>query len=99
MEKIVKLLINKGYKPRFIDYSKNSEDSYLEMALTIKWIRENFKIEIALAPIRINNPRRKAYQFVIISNNYNNFEQLGDFDSPEEAIEAAFLYTLQNLIP
>jgi hypothetical protein len=67
-------------------------------ALAIKWIRENFKIEVEATCIRFNSPRKKGYQFIVISNDYFKFEQLGDFNSPEEATEAALLYTLKNLI-
>lgn len=67
-------------------------------ALAIKWIRENFQLEVESTCIRLNNSRRKAYQYIIISDNYNNFTQQGNFDKPEEATEAALLYTLKHLI-
>lgn len=67
-------------------------------SLAIKWIRENYQIEVGNICIRFNSPKKKGYQYIIISNNYHSFEQMGEFDKPEEAIEAALLYTLTNLI-
>jgi len=132
MEEIIKLLIKKGYRPRFIDYSKNAEDRYLETALAIKWIRENFGIHITSQQIWYSKNTKIAYFYLIYKNpeedlgnhedrfaeilegsyqevkgNYVNDEKYDKllfdtkfaFNSPEQAVEAALLHTLKNLIP
>lgn len=96
MEEIIKLLIKKGYRPRFIDYSKNAEDRYLETALAIKWIRENFGIHIF-------PDFGLGWESIIVPVGYSGDGQflkdgLTNFKTPEEATEAALLYTLKNLI-
>jgi hypothetical protein len=78
-------------------------------ALAIKWIRENFGVYIHLEScpdskwfyviedisekgyIRNDGSKRQMPRMLSLSEK--------EFNSPEEAIEAALLYTLQNLIP
>lgn len=113
MEEIIKLLIKKGYRPRFIDYSKNAEDRYLETALAIKWIRENFGIRIIIDNTGLgcfwttdnawevkdlpHKDMRARQGTKDMTENANWPEQW--YKTSEEATEAALLYTLKNLIP
>ena len=65
-------------------------------ALAIEWIRVNFGIGIAISP-------KRGFEFKWYVYFYNGKELLGEikfafFNSPQEATEAALLYTLKNLI-
>lgn len=101
MEEIVKLLEIKGYRPRFIDYSKDSEDSYLEMALAIKWIRENFgwNIESHYQPEN-DDYLISIVKIGLIDSQEDRTQVSGfkGFKTDGEAIETALLYTLNHLI-
>lgn len=68
-------------------------------ALAIKWIRENFGIICThTMPTKINNKWLFGGKVFSMENEADNMV-IGAFDSPEEAIEAALLHTLKNLIP
>lgn len=68
-------------------------------ALAIKWIRENFGIYIFPDPVydfSVWTPR--IVNKVAINSTHDYYKGVLEFISPEAAIEAALLYTLQNLI-
>jgi len=68
-------------------------------ALAIKWIRENFGIYIQY---RVGFGDTVWYDYLIQWNNGNEYytgKTNEYFNSPEQAVEAALLYTLKNLIP
>ncbi len=50
-----------------------------------KFFRKKYNIEGYVVCVQFNSQRIKGYQYVIISNNYNSYEQLGDFNTWEEA--------------
>lgn len=64
-------------------------------SLAIKWIRENFGIHIF---IDFPNTNHKWYYQIADFKNLKTLNTGYFFDSPEEATEAALLYTLKNLI-
>lgn len=82
----------------------NKNKGYLETCsspthtLAIKWIRENFGVHI-FTDFGI------GWEAIIIPVGYigkGTFPELGqisNYSTPEEALEAALLYTLKNLIP
>lgn len=92
--------VNNIFKYEHKHEVKFNPSSYKEVyncpthALAIKWIRENFGIWIVIEPNLQNN----RCWFQIISKNYKGDGNSDFFNSPEEATEAALLYTLQNLI-
>jgi len=53
-----------------------------------EFFRDKYKMEGYPVCIQFNSKRRKGYQYVIISNNYSSFEQIGNFDTYEEAESA-----------
>lgn len=80
-------------------------------ALAIKWIRENFQVNINVFPVHQYNEGREDYlnlvgwQFILTVSRDNKRDQdksvssILNYPSSESATEAALLYTLQNLIP
>lgn len=87
----------------------NKSNGYFETfsapthALAIKWIRKNFQFHIWYDC----NQYGSKWKFYInrlefgdyINSNDEDVSEYPFYDSPEEATEAALLYTLQNLIP
>lgn len=66
-------------------------------SLAIEWIRVNFGKHILTIPT-YSNHKIKGY---VWNNHLITMDNIGDegiFDTPQEATEAALLYTLQNLI-
>lgn len=93
---------NKFY-PAVIHYTKlsNCDKAYADgnvlvptHALAIKWIRENFGIHISVDFDIENSWSFACYGLSGVIGTIVNSE----YDSPEEATEAALLYTLKNLI-
>lgn len=70
-------------------------------ALAIKWIRLNFGIHISFL---LRHEDKISYDFYIekieITNEYKTIgpEEFFYYESPEEAADAALLYTLKHLI-
>ena len=62
-----------------------------------RWFREKYNLEGYPICVRIDSKRLKAYQYVIISNNYQSFQQLGDYSTYEEA-ELACLKKLISIV-
>ena len=50
-----------------------------------RWFRETYNLEGEVHCIRFNSKRLKGYQYAITSQNYQKFEQLGNYDTYEEA--------------
>lgn len=80
-------------------------------ALAIKWIRENFGIHIYPTQVFAHNESREDYLqskgftpwITVTKNNILQEKETPPcmvikYNSPEEAVEAALLYTLNNLI-
>lgn len=63
-------------------------------ALAIEWLRVNFGIWIMIDPDMDNN----RCWFQIVSKEYVGDGNTYFFNTPQEAIEAALLYVLKNLI-
>lgn len=63
--------------------------------LAMEWIRVNFGIWINIEPDIENN----RCWFRIVSEKYTGDGNDKFYNSPQEATEAALLFTLQNLIP
>ncbi len=59
-----------------------------------KFFREKYNLEGEVHCIRFNSERLKGYQYAITSKNYQKFEQLGNYDTYEQAELAC----LKNLI-
>ena len=53
-----------------------------------RWFREKHNLEGEVHCIRFNSKRLKGYQYAITSRNYQKFEQLGDYNTYEEAEQA-----------
>lgn len=74
-------------------------DSYIDTysipthALAIEWIRVNFGIWITVGYLG------DGYNCTIQNKKGYTKKAMGNFKTPQEATEAALLYTLQNLIP
>ncbi len=69
-------------------------------AFAIEWMRVNFGKHILIAPTYFND-EVKGYiwnNHLITMDNIGEVLKRGQFDTPQEAIEAALLYTLTNLI-
>jgi len=99
---------NKFY-PAVIHYTKlsNCDKAYADgnvlvptHALAIKWIRENFAIELWVQPYNDEELSQILYEWrgFDVKDDWNDIEGYEYFHSPEEATEAALLYTLKNLI-
>jgi hypothetical protein len=50
-----------------------------------RFFREKYNLEGEVHCIRFNSERLKGYQYAITSNNYQKFEQMGNYDTYEEA--------------
>jgi hypothetical protein len=68
---------------RYIEKNKPEEAPTYSQAF--RWFREKHKLEGEVHCIRFNSDRLKGYQYVIISENYQKFEQLGNYYTYEEA--------------
>lgn len=69
--------------------------------MALKWLREVHRIEIHIVLSELNADNSKKYMFDIYSSDINRgFDsvQKEEFNSYEEAVEAALKYTLENLI-
>ena len=55
------------------------------LSQAFKFFREKYSIEGYVVCIRFNSKRLKGYQYVTITNNYQCFEQLGNYNTYEEA--------------
>lgn len=97
--------LTKKHGGRCFGCSKSS--GYLETysspthSLAIKWIRENFGIHIEA--FRQRGINGLGYNFMCVptelgKNNSDKIVNEEGYPSPEEATEAALLYTLKNLI-
>jgi hypothetical protein len=62
-----------------------------------RWFREKHNLEGEVHCIRFNSKRLKGYQYAITSENYQKFEQLGDYHTYEEA-ELACLNKLIEIV-
>lgn len=104
---VAELLKEKGFACicHYYEYKGKREHSYYKndsffpdrvyiptIALAIEWIRENFRIHIWVTG------QRTDWKYHIKPDEKLPFSSCL-FNSPEEATEAALLYTLQNLIP
>ena len=67
-------------------------------ALAVKWIRDNFDIHITTARTYTNSEYNFFYQIYFLQKKEKILLQCTYFKSPEEATEAALLYTLKHLI-
>ena len=70
-------------------------------SLALKWLREVHRIEIYIVLSELNADNSRKYMFDIYSSDINRgFDsvQKEEFNSYEEAVEAALKYTLENLI-
>lgn len=107
---VSKLLKEKGFavlcswsflnqNPRAVLFGSNNQfDCYTSVpthALAIEWVRVNFGWFITVQPINNNE-----WIFVIYTKNIPNIRNINkvSYNSPQEATEAALLYTLQNLL-
>ena len=73
---------------------KEEERVYIPThSLAIEWLRVNFGVCIYFKRITIND-----FNVCYIGDNLCEIELSGLFNSPQEATEAALLYTLKNLI-
>lgn len=83
------------------NYNGVDDDNYISYSrpthsLAIKWIRENFGFNIYSR----NFSDLKFRSYIVDANgDMEHAMTETPFNSPEEATEAALLYTLQNLIP
>lgn len=69
--------------------------------MTIKWLREVHRIETHIVLSELNADNSRKYMFDIYSSDINrDFDsvQKEGFNSYEQAVEAACLYVLKNLI-
>ena len=70
-------------------------------SLALKWLREVHRIETHIVLSELNADNSRKYMFDIYSSDINrDFDsvQKEGFNSYEEAVEAALLYVLKNLI-
>lgn len=82
-----------GWNNRRLPKSEYSRPTH---ALAIKWIRENFGIHISFHP---PSHKMESWEYSIQTKIPSYFKSLNQhYKSPEEATEAALLYTLKNLI-
>jgi hypothetical protein len=79
------------------DYEYTTECHAPTYSQAFRWFREKHKLEGEVRCIRFNSDRLKGYQYVIISENYQKFEQLGNYYTPEEA-ELACLKKLIEIV-
>lgn len=97
--KIIELAKEKSYKPNFNKELFTDKEKIMEFALLISWIRENFGIICThTMPTKINNKWLFGGKVFSMENEADNMV-IGAFNSPEQAVEAALLHTLKNLIP
>lgn len=69
--------------------------------IALKWLREVYRIETHIVLSELNADNSRKYMFDIYSSDINRaFDsvQKEGFNSYEQAIEAALLYVLKNLI-
>lgn len=114
MKALFEELVKKGYQvhnkrvlgdPKHTSEETKTKDAIQELALAVEWIRVNFGIHIWIASkdvdgkdvLYIGNARNIPVKkdkkgFIIDPLPYN------PKSTPQEATEAALLYTLQNLI-
>ena len=96
--------VDNGYVlQRFFKPIKNSElidDAYTAptLGMAMKWLREIHKISIVMAPssFRLDTGNCSAWTYTIWYG--YNIERHIEFDTYEEACEAAIKYCLENLI-
>lgn len=83
---------------------RNSEISgyaRVTQSLALKWLREVYRIETHIVLSELNTDNSRKYMFDIYSSDINrDFDsvQKEGFNSYEQAVEAACLYVLKNLI-
>ena len=82
--------IGRGDKLQFFVKPIKCNDDYVFVSAPtfsqiFRWFREKYNLEGYPICVRIDSKRLKAYQYVIISNNYQSFQQLGDYSTYEEA--------------
>ena len=69
--------------------------------MALKWLREEHRIETLIVLSELNADNSRKYMFDIYSSDINrDFDsvQKEEFNSYEQAVEAAIKYTLENLI-
>lgn len=67
-------------------------------ALAIKWIRENFRIDITCPISTSGYHMYQLWKWLGDAKGWERLSGIYGFNSPEEATEVALLYTLKNLI-
>ena len=96
VSKELKILLTYSHFPF---QNKRSENDYLgetpTLSLVQKWLREKHNIVVEAPCIRFSSKRKFAFQYAITFNDYNSYEQMGDFETYEEALEEGLLESLK----
>lgn len=91
-----------GWKFQSDSILKTGEGEWVNaptQALALKWLRIKHNIHIWIAAVSGNKWYWKAQLLNAIGNDEEKVKSYSNFaDTPEEAIEAAVVYTLKNLI-
>ncbi len=78
--------------------NRNLEDDFISApthGIAIEWIRVNFNHDIESRGVRYAGDEKSSYYQAYVNGCVVSMER---YNTPSEAIEAALLYTLENLI-
>lgn len=64
-------------------------------SLAQKWLREKHNIEAGIGYHYFAQAGKISYSMIVIYDNYMTYENVGNFTSPEEALEQAILKALK----
>lgn len=78
------------------DFAENTFIAAPTHSVAVEWIRVNFWVDITANGVRYAGDDKASYYSVNVNGNSVLYTER--FDTPQEAIEAALLYTLTNLI-
>lgn len=95
-KKVTKLLKEKGFKnPQYYNSLINMwQDTKVTHQMVMKWLRAK-DIDIVILPLfKLNGGRIYCYEVQSETDDIRT----GQFDTYEEAVEAALKYSLENLI-
>ena len=89
------LLVTKGF---IGDMWYNNDDIHISHALAMKWLREK-GIVIQISPILQDQPFGLHYRPSVQDyQRYMRHDNFDEFNTYEEAVEAALKYVLENLV-
>lgn len=97
-EQVRKLLKEKGWLPVDGETYKSVNGVFqITQSVAIEWIRVNFNHDIESRGVRYAGDDKSSYYQPYVNGASVLYRER--YKTPQEATEAALLYTLQNLIP